>query len=161
LAWRRTASATQLIERTTRVIVMATFVIAALLVPIVDQAVKRFVRGRVAARPVSLGVVGELRVVQTRIWMRRGLRPASLRAMWGVWAAAAAASLAMSAVVPDAAWTFGLLVGGALSHALETTLRGTVCDYVCLRFWPAFNLADVALTVGMLGIAFELVTAVR
>lgn len=140
---------------------MATFVIAALLVPIVDQAVKRFVRSRVAARPVSLGVIGQLRVVQTRIWMRRGLRPASLRAMWGIWVAAAAASVAISAVVPGAAWTFGLLVGGALSHALETTLRGTVCDYVCLRFWPAFDLADVALTVGALGVAFEIVTAVR
>lgn len=140
---------------------MSTLVAATLLVPIVDQAVKRLAGSRLAARPISLGVMGELRIVRSRIWMRRGSRPASLRAMWGIWVAAASASVAIAAVLPDVAWTFGLLVGGALSHALETTLRGTVCDYVCLPFWPAFDLADVALTAGLLGIGFELVSALR
>ena len=38
-----------------------------------------------------------------------------------------------------------------MSHALETSLRGCIIDYVRLRFWPAFNLADVAITVGAAG----------
>jgi lipoprotein signal peptidase len=49
----------------------------------------------------------------------------------------------------------GLLLGGSLSHLLETTRRGWICDYVCLRFWPAFNLADVALTAGTIGTALN------
>jgi hypothetical protein len=67
---------------------------------------------------------------------------------------------AVCTIFPAIGWSFGLLLGAALSHALETSLRGSICDYVCLRFWPAFNLADVALTVGALGLAFELVSAV-
>jgi lipoprotein signal peptidase len=43
------------------------------------------------------------------------------------------------------------MLGGSLSHAWETTVHGSVSDYVCLRFWPAFDLADVALTIGALG----------
>jgi lipoprotein signal peptidase len=35
-----------------------------------------------------------------------------------------------------------------MSHALETSLRGGICDCICLRFWPAFNVADAAITVG-------------
>ena len=55
----------------------------------------------------------------------------------------------------------GLLLGGSLSNALESSLRGTVSDYVCLRFWPAFNLADLALAAGAIGILAELLMAVR
>ena len=36
-----------------------------------------------------------------------------------------------------------------------------VSDYVCLRFWPAFNLADLALTAGAIGILTELLIALR
>jgi signal peptidase II len=139
--------------------VMAAFVSAALLVFLVDQMVKRAVRTRMAARRISLGMLGELRVVHTRMWMMRGRRSASLGVVWGIWGAAAAVSAAIAAILPDLRWAFGLLVGGAFSHALETTRRGTVCDYVCLRFWPAFNLADVALTVGALSVLWRLTTA--
>ena len=50
----------------------------------------------------------------------------------------------------------GLLLGGSLSNAVESSLRGTVSDYVCLRFWPAFNLADLAVAAGAVGILHEL-----
>jgi signal peptidase II len=60
-------------------------------------------------------------------------------------------------VLPALGGPFGLMLGGALSHALETSVRGSVCDYVCLRFWPAFDLADVALAVGALGLGVQLI----
>jgi len=31
-----------------------------------------------------------------------------------------------------------------------------VCDYLCPRFWPAFNLADVALAAGAAGALVQL-----
>ena len=139
---------------------MSTFVIGVILVPVFDQAVKRFVRTRVGRGSLSLGVFGRVRVVETQIWMTRALRGVSLPAMWGMWVAAAGASAVICAMVPTLGWAFGLLVGGALSHGLEASLRGSICDYVCLRFWPAFDLADVALTVGLLALAIELVAAV-
>ena len=138
---------------------MMAFVISMLLVPAVDQAVKLFVRTRVSQRSVSLGVLGHVGMVQTQIWTRRAMGGISLRAMWVMWVVAAGASTVVCTIFPAIGWSFGLLVGAALSHALETSLRGSICDYVCLRFWPAFNLADVALTVGALGLAFELVAA--
>jgi lipoprotein signal peptidase len=54
----------------------------------------------------------------------------------------------------------GLLLGGSLSNAMEGSLRGSVTDYVCLRFWPAFNLADVALTAGAVGLGVALLRAI-
>jgi lipoprotein signal peptidase len=55
----------------------------------------------------------------------------------------------------------GLLLGGSLSHAVESSLRGSIADYVCFRFWPAFNLADLALAVGAIGTIGELVALLR
>ena len=46
----------------------------------------------------------------------------------------------------------GLLLGGSLSNAVESSMRGSITDYICLRFWPAFNLADLALAAGAIGI---------
>jgi signal peptidase II len=139
---------------------MLIFAIAACLVPVVDQTVKRLVHSRVAARRISLGAIGSLRVVHARIWVMRTSQPVSLRGMWIIWMTGTALSASMSAIIPDAAWAFGLLAGGAFSHALETTLRGCICDYVCVRFWPAFNFADVALTAGALGVPITLLTAI-
>jgi lipoprotein signal peptidase len=40
-------------------------------------------------------------------------------------------------------------------------MRGGVSDYVCLRVWPAFNLADVAITVGAIGVLLTTFMAMR
>ncbi len=138
---------------------MTAFVLGLMLVPVVDQAVKRLVLRRAGRGSLSLGVLGHVRLVQTQIWMMRAVRWVTPRAMWVIWVAAASASAIICALVPAFGWSLGLLLGGALSHALETSLRGSICDYVCLRFWPAFNIADVALAVGALGLAIELVAA--
>jgi lipoprotein signal peptidase len=64
----------------------------------------------------------------------------------------------LTIVFPAYGWFAGVLVGGSFSHLLETTLRGWVVDYVRLPFWPAFNFADMAITLGALGILVRLVT---
>ena len=139
---------------------MMALVVLMALIPAVDQTLKVLVRTRIGHRSLSLGVLGCIRVVQTEIWTMRALGGVSLPGMWVLWVIAAGASIVISAMVPAFGWGFGLLMGGALSHALEISLRGSICDYVCLRFWPAFNLADVALTIGALGLAFELISVV-
>jgi signal peptidase II len=43
----------------------------------------------------------------------------------------------------------GLLVGGALGNLADRMRDGAVVDFVELPFWPAFNLADVAIVAGV------------
>ena len=74
----------------------------------------------------------------------------------------AAGSLAiLSGLFGLCGWFAGALLGGSLSHALETSLRGCIIDYVRLRLWPAFNLADVAITVGALGVLVQMVITTK
>ena len=45
----------------------------------------------------------------------------------------------------------GLVVGGALGNVVDRVLRdnaGTVIDFIDLRWWPVFNVADSCLSVG-------------
>ena len=139
---------------------MVTFALVILVVPALDHALKGWVRRRLASDRISLGVIGDLRLVEGPIWITRTGVTTSLVGLWTIWLAGAGVSVAACAVVPEASWALGLLVGGALSHALETTRRGIVSDFVCLRFWPAFNLADVALAAGALRLAFTMIVAV-
>lgn len=50
----------------------------------------------------------------------------------------------------------GLLLGGAIGNLADRMfrgrglLRGAVVDFVDVGFWPVFNLADAAITVGCL-----------
>jgi signal peptidase II len=43
----------------------------------------------------------------------------------------------------------GLLSGGALGNLIDRVRAGAVTDYVDLLSWPPFNLADVAITLGV------------
>lgn len=47
----------------------------------------------------------------------------------------------------------GLILGGALGNLFDRVTRGEVVDFVSLPAWPAFNLADVAITFGVLALA--------
>ncbi len=43
----------------------------------------------------------------------------------------------------------GLLAGGALGNLADRIRADAVTDYVAIGSWPPFNLADVAITVGV------------
>jgi signal peptidase II len=43
----------------------------------------------------------------------------------------------------------GLLAGGALGNLIDRLAAGEVTDYIDIGSWPAFNLADIAITVGV------------
>jgi signal peptidase II len=50
----------------------------------------------------------------------------------------------------------GLLIGGALGNLIDRATQGAVTDFVDLPLWPAFNLADVAITFGVLTLLYVL-----
>ncbi len=49
-------------------------------------------------------------------------------------------------------WVYGLIAGGAVGNLVDRILHGHVVDFVLLHYqqwyFPAFNVADAALTVG-------------
>jgi signal peptidase II len=55
----------------------------------------------------------------------------------------------------------GLLLGGALGNALDRVRLGGVVDYLKVPNWPAFNLADVAITVGVVLLIIVIERAAR
>jgi signal peptidase II len=55
----------------------------------------------------------------------------------------------------------GLLIGGSLSNLLDRVRLGHVTDFLDLRFWPAFNLADTFIVVGVGLLLAALVAADR
>jgi signal peptidase II len=44
----------------------------------------------------------------------------------------------------------GLLAGGALGNLIDRLATGEVTDYIAVGSWPPFNLADIAITAGVL-----------
>jgi signal peptidase II len=44
----------------------------------------------------------------------------------------------------------GMLLGGALGNIADRLREGAVVDFVKLPYWPAFNVADAAITFGVI-----------
>jgi signal peptidase II len=51
----------------------------------------------------------------------------------------------------------GLLAGGALGNLADRIRVDAVTDYIAIGSWPAFNIADIAVTAGVLLLAFSYV----
>jgi signal peptidase II len=50
----------------------------------------------------------------------------------------------------------GLLVGGALGNLADRARVGAVIDFIDPVFWPAFNLADASIVIGVLALLYVL-----
>jgi signal peptidase II len=73
-------------------------------------------------------------------------------------AVALALLLAWVALRPSAPWMWlaaGLLAGGALGNVVDRVRDGAVTDFLDPPLWPAFNVADVAITIGVAALALS------
>jgi signal peptidase II len=61
---------------------------------------------------------------------------------------------ALRAAVPWLWLPVGLLLGGALGNLADRARDGSVIDFVDPVAWPAFNLADAAIVVGVLALLY-------
>jgi signal peptidase II len=43
----------------------------------------------------------------------------------------------------------GLIIGGAAGNVIDRARDGAVTDFIKFPYWPAFNLADAAITIGV------------
>ena len=72
---------------------------------------------------------------------------------------ALAALIAFLAVRPERPWLWlptGMLVGGALGNLIDRIASGSVIDFIKLPAWPAFNLADMSITLGVIALVLVL-----
>jgi signal peptidase II len=53
----------------------------------------------------------------------------------------------------------GLQLGGAVGNLIDRVRFGHVVDFIDLRFWPVFNVADSAITVGVAALIYQLLLA--
>ena len=131
----------------------AALVLAAVLV--VDQATKALVRGG-----VELGSENPVFPLVTLVHTRnRGVAFGALEGQTAlvaiVIALAVAALIAYFATHRDRPWVWlptGLLAGGAIGNVIDRAREGFVTDFIKLPSWPAFNVADMAITFGVLSL---------
>ncbi len=129
------------------------------LVMVIDQLAKRLVTGAIAPGQ-SDGILPGIELVHVR---NRGVAFGFLGgggALVLVLTAAALVALvvffALDPVRPLAWLPTGLLLGGAFGNLLDRLREGAVTDFIHVPLWPAFNLADVSITFGVLTLLYLL-----
>ena len=55
----------------------------------------------------------------------------------------------------------GLVLGGTIGNLIDRLRLGYVTDFIDFGFWPAFNLADSAVVVGVIIFAYSLLSLAR
>lgn len=54
--------------------------------------------------------------------------------------------------------SFGLLVGGTVGNLIDRVRFGSVVDFLDFKIWPTFNVADIAICVGVGLLVIQLLT---
>ena len=49
-----------------------------------------------------------------------------------------------------------MLIGGAVGNLIDRLATGSVIDFIKLPDWPAFNVADMSITFGVLALLWVL-----
>lgn len=118
-----------------------------------DQISKAIVRGQVVpGRPVEL--IGGVDIVRVE---NHGIAFGLLEGAggWVLVVAAIAfagllASFLSSAERPGLWLPIGLLAGGAIGNLIDRAREGFVTDFIDPPRWPAFNVADIEITFGVI-----------
>lgn len=147
-------------------VLIATFVL--------DQAVKWWLlagyrladRGRVAVTSFFDLVLVKNPGISYSLFEQESFMGQVLLAAFGVVAAMALwVWLARGATSRLMAVSIGLIIGGALGNALDRVLFGGVADFFSLHaygfYWYVFNIADVAIVAGVIGLLYDSLGASR
>jgi signal peptidase II len=121
---------------------------------ILDQVSKAIVRSSITPGD-RIEVLSFLHLVNTR---NDGIAFGGLGGGWlvGLLVVVAVVGIvavfAANATKPLAWLTAGLLIGGALGNIIDRVFDGAVTDFIKFPHWPQFNLADVAITFGVVSL---------
>ena len=130
------------------------FVLAAALVFVVDRVTKVLVSANVP--------VGTEQRVLPFVWITNThnagaafgvAQEGALLAVFLIGSVVVAAGLvyyvARTPVGAAAGVLLGLILGGTVGNGYERLVNHTVTDFIALHFWPVFNVADSAISVGV------------
>lgn len=130
-----------------------TFVLAALVVFVLDRITKSIVAAQIAFGtevPVIGHLVGITNVRNSGAAF--GFAPAGATLFLIASIAVSIGLVVYVARNPGTAWNdalLGLILGGTLGNGYDRVVYGTVTDFVNVHFWPVFNLADSAISIGV------------
>jgi signal peptidase II len=128
------------------------FAVLAVVVFVLDRVTKGLVNANVAA--------GTEQQVLPHVWITNthNSGAAFSLAQNGTWLfllASIAVSIglvyyvARNPVGPAAGILLGLILGGTVGNGYDRLVHGTVTDFISVHFWPVFNVADSAISVGV------------
>lgn len=49
---------------------------------------------------------------------------------------------------------FAMIIGGIIGNLIDRIAYGFVVDFISFSFWPAFNVADSAIVIGIIGLIY-------
>lgn len=118
----------------------------------VDRWTKTLATRRLRDRIIDFGRLGRLRRVAARPPASRSGFPVALIV---VWCGALACAIVLRSrfgwfAHPGAVFGLGAAFGGAAGNLLDLIRRRPIVDFVDVRWWPVFNVADVAIVGGLL-----------
>jgi signal peptidase II len=134
------------------------FVVAVVILAL-DQLTKWWIVGTVMDPPRAVEVTPFFNLVM--VWNRGITFGLFGDAYWGRWAFAGLALAIVAVLISWLARTFhrttafalGLVIGGAIGNVIDRIRWGAVADFLDFHLagwhWPAFNLADSAIVVGV------------
>jgi len=133
---------------------LALTALTALSVLALDQLVKALVRSGVEQGERHDLIGGALRLTHVEndgvAFGRLSGSPVLVGLVVGAALLALVAYAAMHLDVPGIWLPTGLLLGGAVGNLVDRLARGHVTDYLKLPSWPAFNAADICITLGVI-----------
>ena len=122
-----------------------------------DQVTKRLVIDSIAPTE-AIHVMPGIRLVH---WTNSGVAFSALAGsgnlVFVLSAAALTALIVFFARNPARPWLWlptGMLLGGAIGNLIDRIRLGAVTDFVKLPLWPAFNVADMSITFGVIVLIF-------
>ena len=115
-----------------------------------DQGSKAMVMARLPEGAPTRGAVLGVRLRHVVNRRRPWRSVAAVRLMTVAWLLLAAAGCLLASAIDlgAARVAVGALVGGAAGNLIDGVRRRAVTDFIDLRVWPVFNVADAALTAG-------------
>jgi signal peptidase II len=128
-------------------------------VVLLDQVTKRAVRADIAVGDIHKFLPGVRLVHVSNNGVAFGFLAGGGALVLAITLIALTALSAFFILHPARPWLWlacGLLVGGALGNLIDRLAHGSVTDFIKLPLWPAFNLADSAITVGVFALLYVL-----
>jgi signal peptidase II len=124
-----------------------------------DQAVKAIVRGSIG-RTEQVDVLPGVHLVNVRntgvafsVLSGGGVLPVLI----GLAAVGALLAFFLTHLRRPLVWLpTGLLLGGAAGNLVDRLRHGSVTDFIKFPHWPAFNVADIAITLGVVVLVYVL-----